>query len=154
MMPDSPNPPRAGKVGDQERSSVAEEAGARAPQAVTPPVEVALPTPAPTASSPALPADSDDSIGAMYARARQFADDNEPREAVALYRQLLARDPRHIRARNNLALLLEKTGDIDGALAELDKAISFDEDNVSVLCNRAAILIARMRYERAEQDLV
>src|SRR5690349_19132715 len=105
----------------------------------------------------AIPADgppeAEDSTAAMYARARAASEAGETREAMAIYRALLAREPRHIRARNNLALLLEKSGDVDGALAELGKALGFDADNVSVLCNRAAILTARLRYDQAETDL-
>src|SRR5215213_9153170 len=83
--------------------------------------------------APDLPAETEDSTAAMYARARQCTEAGETREAVAIYRALLAREPRHIRARNNLALLLEKSGDVDGALSELGKALGFDADNVSVL---------------------
>ena len=54
----------------------------------------------------------EDSTAAMYARARQCSDAGETREAIAIYRALLAREPRHVRARNNLALLLEKSGDV------------------------------------------
>lgn len=99
------------------------------------------------------PPETEDSTAAMYARARQSAEGGETREAIAIYRLLLAREPRHIRARNNLALLLEKSGDVDGALSELGKALSFDGDNVSVLCNRAAIYTARLKYDQAETDL-
>src|SRR5687768_11233272 len=101
-----------------------------------------LHTPAGAAGS-AIPGDEagepEDSTAAMYARARQCTDAGESREAMAIYRALLAREPRHVRARNNLALLLEKSGDVDAALSELGKALGFDADNVSVLCNRAAI---------------
>ena len=103
------------------------------------------PAPAVGASIPSdVLAESEDSTAGMYARARQCTEAGETREAMAIYRALLAREPRHIRARNNLALLLEKSGDVDGALSELGKALGFDADNVSVLCNRAAILTARL----------
>src|SRR5688500_3037766 len=104
-------------------------------------------------SSADEPAEPEDSTAAMYARARQCSDAGEAREAIAIYRALLAREPRHVRARNNLALLLEKSGDVDGALSELGKALGFDADNVSVLCNRAAILPARLKYAPAATEL-
>src|SRR5688572_20633666 len=95
----------------------------------------------------------EDSTAAMYARARQCSDAGESGEAIAIYRALLAREPRHVRARDNLALLLEKSGDVEAALAELGKALSFDADNVSVLCNRAATLTGRLKYALPETDL-
>jgi Flp pilus assembly protein TadD len=89
----------------------------------------------------------------MYATAREQSDAGEIIAAVSSYRMLLKLQPTHVRARNNLALLLEKRGDVDGAITELTQALTFEPDNVSVLNNRAAMLSARLRYEQAETDL-
>ncbi|MGH7663656.1 MAG: tetratricopeptide repeat protein [Gemmatimonadaceae bacterium] len=112
--------------------------------------EVATPGSSPPgqpSSRPAVQAD-------LYAVARAQSDAGKADDAIASYRQLVAREPSHVRARNNLALLLERGGNIDAAVAELDSALEVEPDNVSVLCNRAAILSGRLRYEDAERDLL
>ena len=73
--------------------------------------------------------------------------------AATTLRALVAREPKHARARALLAELLEKKGDVEGALAELGRAIDATPDDVQLLCARAAILTARGRYELAEADL-
>src|SRR5919202_3651580 len=92
-------------------------------------------------------------IAELYAQAREQSDAGDLAAAIASYRQILNRAPTHVRARNNLALLLERRGDVDGALTELERALELEPDNVSVLCNRAAILSTLLRYEQAEADL-
>src|SRR3954469_16292693 len=74
----------------------------------------------------------DDGSGAMFAIARDHAEKNELPAAIAAYRQLPTKFPANVRARNNLALLLEKKGDVDGALQELNSALETEPDNVSV----------------------
>ena len=95
----------------------------------------------------------DDGSGAMFAVAREHAEKNEVPAAIAAYRQLLTKFPTNVRARNNLALLLEKKGDADAALQELNTALETEPDNVSVLCNRAALLSGKLKYDAAEADL-
>ena len=95
----------------------------------------------------------EDTIAAMYATARDQSDAGNTAGAAATYRQLLARAPRHVRARNNLALVLERRGDYDGALVELDRALDIEPDNVALLLNRAGIHTTKMRYDMAEADL-
>ena len=84
-------------------------------------------------------------VATLYTRARAHSDAGEDTAAVTTYRQLLKIDPRHVRARNNLALLLERRGNVQGALEELEQAIAAEPDNVSLLLNRAAVLSAH-RY--------
>src|SRR2546422_8852821 len=57
----------------------------------------------------------------LYVAAREASERGEMERAAASYRDLLARDPKHVKARNNLALILDARGDRDGALAELDR---------------------------------
>lgn len=113
----------------------------------------AEPTPPPPPPEPTAAELAARAVGELFARAREESDRGEMVRAIASYREVIALDPSHIRARNNLALLLEKRGDLEGALGELQKALETEPDSVSVLCNRAAILSARLRYEQAEQDL-
>ncbi|MFL5574673.1 MAG: tetratricopeptide repeat protein [Gemmatimonadaceae bacterium] len=92
-------------------------------------------------------------VATLYAQARAHSDAGETTAAVTAYRQLLKIDPKHARARNNLALLLERRGNVQGALEELELAIAAEPDNVSLLLNRAAVLSSHLRFEQAEQDL-
>ena len=57
----------------------------------------------------------------------------------SLVPQLLARMPRHVKARTTWRSSSSKRGDLDGALQELDARLEQETDNVSVLCNRAAM---------------
>ena len=68
-------------------------------------------------------------------------------------RALIAREPRNAPARAALAELLEKRGDLDGALGELARALEIAPDDVGILCARATLFTARGRYDQAELDL-
>src|SRR6266571_4205186 len=113
-----------------------------APPAAPPP----LPPPSPEPPAPA----SDDPL---YIAGREANERGEIDRAAASYRELLGRDPKHVKARNNLALILDARGDRDGALAELDRALETEPDNPALLLNRAAVLGATVRYAAAQRDL-
>lgn len=89
----------------------------------------------------------------LYRAARQAVLDGEKSRARGIYRELLSRNPGHVRARNNLALLLEESGDHDAALEELDRCLLTDPDNTHVLVNRGAVLGSLGRFGEAERDL-
>jgi Tfp pilus assembly protein PilF len=59
--------------------------------------------------------------------------------AMTTLRALLAREPKHARARAALAELLEKKGDVEGALGELGRALESAPEDVAILCARAAM---------------
>lgn len=107
----------------------------------------------PLSTSAVEPGSDAERVATLYAKARAHSDAGEDTAAVTTYRQLLKIDPRHVRARNNLALLLERRGNVQGALEELEQAIAAEPDNVSLLLNRAAVLSAHLRFEQAESDL-
>ena len=52
-----------------------------------------------------------------------------------------------------MASLLERRGDVEGALSELGRALDVHPDDVTLLCARAALLAGRARYDQAEVDL-
>src|SRR2546427_10550999 len=112
------------------------------------------PPPPPPASIPAsVEAPAPVADDPLYVAAREASERGETERAAASYRDLLARDPSHVKARNNLALILDARGDRDGALAELDRALDSEPDNPALLLNRAAILGATVRYAAAQRDL-
>src|SRR5258705_8962566 len=114
-----------------------------------PPPPPAPPPAPPMAAEPPSPVADDP----LYVAAREASERGETERAAASYRDLLARDPKHVKARNNLALILDARGDRDGALAELDRALESEPDNPALLLNRAAILGATVRYPAAQRDL-
>ena len=73
--------------------------------------------------------------------------------AMATLRALISREPKNARARAALAELLERKGDVEGALGELGRALDAAPEDVTILCARAALYTARGRYDQAELDL-
>ncbi len=137
-------------VAVEDTSSDVVEASAPESEAL-PEGSLAEPAPAPAVEAPPPP--PADPIELRYAEARESADAGQAERAEALYRALLADRPSHVRARNNLALLLDARGDHQGALAELDRALDLDPENGTLLVNRGALLGAMGRYAAAERDL-
>ena len=85
--------------------------------------------------------------------AREATERGESHRASGIYSELLKLNPKNVRARNNLALLLDQSGDHEGALEALDSCLEQDPENVQVLVNRGAILGMLKRYVEAERDL-
>jgi tetratricopeptide (TPR) repeat protein len=137
---------------EEEQPPVADEPDAPEPE---PAVESAA-NPAPETAEPAFaapPPPPPDPAELLYADARAAAEEGRVTDALRLYRELVAQYPRHLRARNNLALLLDAAGDHQGALAELDRALELDPEHTTLLTNRGALLGALGRYAAAERDL-
>ncbi len=94
-----------------------------------------------------------DPVELRYQDARTAFDEGRDAEARGIYKEVIAARPTHLAARNNLALLLEKGGDTQAALAEYDRALDLDADHATLLTNRGALLGAMGRYAAAERDL-
>jgi tetratricopeptide (TPR) repeat protein/SAM-dependent methyltransferase len=95
-------------------------------------------------------------IASLLGRAVRHHQGGELREAERLYRDILARDPNHIRSLNLLGLLAHQLGRDDAALELIQKAIALDERVAESHYNLALMLHARgrtaevaARYERA-----
>lgn len=72
---------------------------------------------------------------------------------AAVCQELLTADPGHIAARGHLALVLDRLGDHDTALAELDLCLAREPDDVRTLLARAAVRAALSRLPDAEDDV-
>lgn len=66
-------------------------------------------------------------IGAIYHTSHQF------KEAADFYGQALKLDPKNVAIRTKLASSLYRSGDIDGALAQLEKALTYDPKDANAL---------------------
>jgi superkiller protein 3 len=89
----------------------------------------------------------------LYRRAAEAASRGRMSEAIQRYRELLAVEPGHAAARNNLSALLETTGDPAEALEQLSAAVRATPDDVNLLVSRGAIHGRLKRYAEAEADL-
>ena len=85
--------------------------------------------------------------------ARELAQAGEMTAALTIVRALIAREPKHVRARHVLAELMAQKGDLEGAITELSRALDLVPDDVQNLCSRASLYTARARYDQAESDL-
>ncbi|HTT68273.1 MAG TPA: tetratricopeptide repeat protein [Gemmatimonadales bacterium] len=128
----APAEPAAGVVSDTATAAVAAQEAAA-------PVAIAPPPP--------------DPIEILFDAAHAAAEAGSCDEAKALYLQLLASAPAHVRARHALALVLDAEGNHAGALAELDRALDIDPENRASLVSRGTLLGALGRYAAAERDL-
>jgi len=90
----------------------------------------------------------------LYRRAKRLTDEGSVQEAIGVYRELLAIEPTHLRARNNLGVLYDSMGDCRRALAEYQAAEELDPDDVRLQCNIAAVLASLGRYGEAEAKLM
>ncbi len=135
-------PTRDGEPGEPARDTAGSEAAPSV--AVGPPPADLPPLPPPAPPDPAE---------LMYGEARAAVEAGHRDEAKRLYRDLLGLHPAHVRARNNLALLLDAEGNHQSALVELDRALDIEPENSTLLVNRGALLGAMGRFAAAEHDL-
>lgn len=89
----------------------------------------------------------------LYQRAKKLSDEGSLHDAARVYGDLLAIDPHHLRARNNLGVLYDQLGNYEAALAEYLAAEELDPDDVRLQCNIAAVQASLGRYRDAEERL-
>ena len=68
-------------------------------------------------------------IALSYKAAHQF------REAASYFKKSLESDPRNVAVRADYASCLYYTGDVDGALAQLEKSLTYDPNHAGTLFN-------------------
>jgi protein O-GlcNAc transferase len=95
------------------------------------------------------PAGSQADIGVLLARASAFHKQGRLAEAEALYRAVLAREPRQFDALHLLGLLHYQYGRYDDALAEFGRALALNDNVSSAHSNRGLALHALRRFGEA-----
>lgn len=81
-----------------------------------------------------------------------YADAYLPRDAnkaIPAYKTVLEKMPNNVSALNNLAWLLNKTGDTKSAVPLIEKAYALDETNVSVISTYAGVLLNTKKFGQA-----
>jgi cytochrome c-type biogenesis protein CcmH/NrfG len=66
-------------------------------------------------------------VGAIYHSTRQF------RQAAVYYGKAVQIDPANVTVRTKLASSLYRSGDVDGAIAQLNQALSYDSKDANAL---------------------
>jgi len=82
----------------------------------------------------------------LLAFAHRALDEDRLSEAIAAYKQIVERDPNNVEAITHTGLILFASGNVDQALAHLDKALTLDPTYAHALWDKANILY------RAKQD--
>jgi len=72
-------------------------------------------------------------IGSVYHQGHQFKD------AAAYFNRAVQADPKNIAAHTKLAISLYRSGDVDGAIAELNRGLSLDPKDANSLFNLGMI---------------
>ena len=80
-------------------------------------------------------ADALNQLGILYRATHQF------KEAESYFEKSLAINPKNVDARVDLASCLYYSGDVDGALAQLNKALTYDPKHPGALMNIGIIKI-------------
>ncbi len=87
------------------------------------------------------------------ARARKLAREGQREAAIDAYRSLAKAYPASVKARNNLGVLFDETGDHPMALEQFQAARDLEPENADVLSNLGAALGALGRFDEAEREL-
>jgi len=96
---------------------------------------------------------ADSEVERLFRQARTLEGQGDLRGALALYRQVVALAPAHLRARNNLGVAHDRLGAHESALEHFRAALEVDPENPEVLSNLGAALGALGRFDQAEREL-
>lgn len=95
----------------------------------------------------------DDDAERLFSKARELEAAGDTDNAIERYRELLLKDPTHIRARNNLGCLYGRKGQHLLALEQFEAARALDADNIDIILNVADALCSLSRFDQAEREL-
>ncbi|CAO3363865.1 O-linked N-acetylglucosamine transferase, SPINDLY family protein [Azospirillum palustre] len=113
----------------------------------------AIPAPSPRAAAPGTPIGTAPAAEAGFARALTLHREGRVAEAEAGYRSVLAADPGHPNANNNLAIILRARGDWDEALGCYRRALARNAADPFVHSNHGCLLLDMGRAAEAEEAL-
>ena len=85
--------------------------------------------------------------------AKQRVREGRLEDAAELYRELVEEDPTSVRALNNLGVILDESGDPEGAVTRLQAARRIEPQNQEVLGNLGAALGSLGRFAESEEIL-
>jgi protein O-GlcNAc transferase len=88
-----------------------------------------------------------DEAQALFSRALALEDQGRPADALAVYRQLLARDAQHADARHNFGLLLARLGRLEEAEQSHRKYVQSHPQSARARNDLADVLLARGDFE-------
>ena len=94
-----------------------------------------------------------DDAQALFALALSHHKNGDHARAVEVYQQILARNPNHIGAWQNLGTLRNEKRDIDGAIDAYRHALTLDPENASLRANFAEILRRMGDLEAAADEV-
>ena len=95
---------------------------------------------------------SPDNVGFLHSRANVLFDLKAYTRALGDYRRLVELDAQDAWAHNGIGNVMEKQGDLEGAVAAYSKAIEAKKDEPAFVRNRASTLIALGRLDEARAD--
>jgi tetratricopeptide (TPR) repeat protein len=96
---------------------------------------------------------ADTEAGALLAYGLARADKREATEAVAVARDVLARDPTYVMAHIALSQAFRKLEQHQDGLEHLDRALQVLKENWALLAERGLTLWCLGRYDEAEADI-
>ncbi len=89
----------------------------------------------------------------LLALATRYAGQNRLSEAIAMFREVLRREPNNVSAHNNLAVCLKSQGQTKQALEEFKQAIANNPTRPELYNNLALSYMALGQYTEAEEAL-
>ena len=73
----------------------------------------------------------------------------QPQKAIAIYNQILGKNPTKMAALNNMGVVRDAEGSFEEALASFNQAIAIVPENVHLLANKGITLYKDERYEQS-----
>ena len=87
-------------------------------------------------------------LASLYEEQRQYD------KAIAIFREILAKNPKNFKALNNIGVdLVHSSGNLDEALSMVNQALAIAGPMAAILDSRAMVYIARKEYGNALNDL-
>lgn len=90
----------------------------------------------------------------LHDEARDLLATGQLEQACDVLRQVLAQQPEHDAARNNLAVTLQHLGQLSQAAEQIEYILERDSSNLHALCNRASLMQQLGEYDQLQAQIV